>query len=78
LRYASTGARGGGRFALGDVELGEDVADVGFDGAFADDEPVGDAGVGESLGHEFSPAFTLEPPDGPVVGRGDEAGDDCG
>src|SRR3954467_1231432 len=29
-------------FAVGDVELGEDVADVGFHGAFADHEPVGD------------------------------------
>jgi hypothetical protein len=67
-------------FALGDVELGEDVADVGFDGAFADDEPVGDAGVGESFGHELEyAALTLrEPPDGPVIERGDEAGNDGG
>jgi len=66
--------------ALGDVELGQDVADVGFDGAFADDEPVGDAGVGEAFGHELEyAAFTFgEPPDGSVIERGDEAGDDGG
>ena len=66
-----------GVFAVGDVELGEDVADVGFDGAFADHEPVGDGGVGESLGHEFehAPLALGEPADGSAVGGRDEVGD---
>lgn len=37
---------------VGDVELGEDVSDVCFDGAVADKEASGDCVVGESLGHE--------------------------
>lgn len=40
-------------FAVADVEFHEDVADVGFDGACADHESVGDGGIGETLCHEF-------------------------
>jgi hypothetical protein len=31
--------------AIGEVEFGEDFADVGLDGAFGDDEALGDDGV---------------------------------
>lgn len=63
---------------VGDVELGEDVSDVSFDGAVADKEASGDCVVGESLGHEgedFAFAF------GQAVERGvvvlcDERGND--
>ena len=64
--------------AVGDVELGEDVADVGFDGAFADHEPVCDGSVGESLGHELEHAALAlrEPADGSGVGWRNQVGDD--
>jgi hypothetical protein len=39
----------GGLGAIGEVEFGEDVADVGLNGAFGDDEAVGDDGVAESV-----------------------------
>jgi hypothetical protein len=35
-----------------DAELEEDAPDVAFDGAFGEDESLGDAVVGASLGHE--------------------------
>lgn len=38
--------------ALGNVELEEDVADVGFDGALADDQAFGDPDVRRPLGHK--------------------------
>ena len=38
--------------AVGKVELAEDVADVGADGAFADNKLVGDGDVGEATGDE--------------------------
>src|SRR5262245_22605573 len=34
------------------VELGQDAPDVLLDGALRDDEPGGDTGVREALGHE--------------------------
>jgi hypothetical protein len=41
---------------LGYVELEEDVAYVRLDRAQAEDEPLGDGGVGESLGHKLEHA----------------------
>ena len=38
--------------AFGNVELEEDVADVGFDGALADDQAIGDPDVRQPLGHQ--------------------------
>ena len=38
----------GGLGAVGEVELAEDVADVGANGALADDKLVGDVDVGEA------------------------------
>jgi hypothetical protein len=37
---------------LGQVQLGEDGADVFLHGAFGDSQPPGDAGVGASFGHQ--------------------------
>ena len=34
------------------VELGEDLLDVGFDGPFGDEQLCGDGAVGASLGHQ--------------------------
>ena len=39
-------------FALRQVELGQDAADVFFDGALGDEDPAGDAGIGGALGHQ--------------------------
>src|SRR6516162_1327674 len=35
------------------IELGEDVTDVGFDGALAEVQVAGDASIGQPLGHEL-------------------------
>jgi hypothetical protein len=44
----------------GEVELVEKVADVGFDGALAEEEAFGDAGVRAAFGHELEDrAFPL-------------------
>jgi hypothetical protein len=49
--------------AFGEVELEENVVYVGLHGAFADDEPLRDTGVGEPLRHELQyPPFTLGQP----------------
>ena len=34
------------------VQLGQDVPDVGLDGAFLHDKPFGDLGIGQALGHQ--------------------------
>src|SRR4051794_4631499 len=39
--------------SVAEVELGEEVGDVGLDGRFADDELGGDLGVGVAAGDEF-------------------------
>jgi len=40
-------------FGVGrEIELGEDAVDVLADGAFGDDQPLGDAGVSVSLCHQ--------------------------
>jgi hypothetical protein len=41
--------RGG---SVAEVELGKDVVDVSFDGAFADEELAGNLGIGVSLADE--------------------------
>ena len=38
--------------AFGEVEFGQDAADVFFDGAFGDVDLAGDAGVGGAFGHQ--------------------------
>ena len=38
--------------AAGDAQFGEDVADVGFDGRRADDQPLGDLGVVQTFDHQ--------------------------
>ena len=43
-------AAGGG--AVGDVELGQHVRNVGGDGSGADEQSVSDLGIGESLAHQ--------------------------
>jgi hypothetical protein len=37
--------------AGGEVQLGEDVRQVGLDGPSGDEEPVADLGVRETVGH---------------------------
>jgi hypothetical protein len=39
--------------AFGEIELEENVMYVGLHGAFADDEPLPDIGVGKALRHEL-------------------------
>src|SRR6516162_7933930 len=49
------GCRGGEDNELGavdDVELGEDVGEVGLDGGAGDEQAVGDVGVGQAFGDE--------------------------
>src|SRR5450631_856591 len=41
-----------GGVALGQVQFGEDAADVFFHRSFGDEDPLGDAGVGGALGHQ--------------------------
>lgn len=60
-----------------DVEFGEEVGAVGFDGIYGDEQPVGDLLVGEALGHEFED-FVLAFADSESVEAGGvelEAGD---
>ena len=45
--HATVGVAG-----IGDVELGENVSDVGLDGAVAHEESLGDGVVAEAFGHE--------------------------
>ena len=47
------GGKGGQLGAVGDVELGEHVGEVGFHGGAGDEQAVGDAGVGQALGNEL-------------------------
>src|SRR5512142_783239 len=46
---------GGELGAVGDVELGEYVGEVGFHGGAGDEQAVGDARVGQALGDELCP-----------------------
>jgi hypothetical protein len=64
--------------AFGEVELEENVVYVGLHGAFADDKPLRDTGVGEALRHELQyPPFTLgQPVQGTPRCGGHEPGDD--
>ena len=39
--------------AVGDVELGQHVANVRLYGALADDQAFRDTGVGQALGHQL-------------------------
>jgi hypothetical protein len=66
---------------LREVEFDHDVPDVTFDGAFADDQTLGDARVGEALGHQGEHgAFPLGQGYKRVVpsARGEQGGDDIG
>lgn len=65
----------------GEVEFGEDVADVGFGSSWVESELFGDGGVGVALGHEgedLSFSFGEAVEFAVVVWSLDELGDDVG